>query len=425
MSDEPLLWDVQEGDDENGVDHQLEVSTFERLVREVEADPGCASFPRLAEAYRRDGQVDRARLIAQAGLAVAPERLVGRVVLALALLDAGEVVDAIEGLATILEDVPVIRGEAAAASAIETKGESGVDFDSDTVIEQGSEPEPGENSFEHRLYSTAFSPPPATPLALPAENLPHVELDREGDNSAVALGEDEIDHAFREARAEAEPMLSPDDVVEAAVLDADILDTLEEEVVAAPAYVADDLQEPYRPADRPVFATETMATLLEGQGDVEAAQAIRSSMPDVSLESYHETFLYGSGWQSDAMAGPAGDAEAVEASAVGTELIETEPPTVESFASPSQLERHDQLFPASSTVERISFEATDEIMASIAGAPEAQRVALEVTSSVIPDVISETDTGAEQDVDDARTENRVRIVSRLESWLENIRRDAV
>ena len=82
MSDETLLGDAPEGDDENGVDHDLEVSKFERLVREVEADPGCASFPRLAEAYRRDGQADRASMIAEAGLALAPERLVGRVVLA-------------------------------------------------------------------------------------------------------------------------------------------------------------------------------------------------------------------------------------------------------------------------------------------------------------------------------------------------------
>ena len=135
MSDETLLGDAPAGDDENGVDHDLEVSKFERLVREVEADPGCASFPRLAEAYRRDGQADRARIIAEAGLALAPERLVGRVVLALAQLDVGEVVDAIDGLATILEDVPAVRNEAAVASAMETKGESEVDSDADVVIE--------------------------------------------------------------------------------------------------------------------------------------------------------------------------------------------------------------------------------------------------------------------------------------------------
>jgi len=421
MSDEKLLGDTPEGDDENGVDHDLEVSKFERLVREVEADPGCASFPRLAEAYRRDGQADRARMIAEAGLALAPERLVGRVVLALALLDAGEVVDAIDGLATILEDVPAVRNEAAVASTMETKGESEVDSDADVVIEQGSEPEPEENSFEHRLYSTSFSAPPVAPLALPSENLPQVELDRQGDNSAVALGEDEIDHAFSQARAEAEPMLSPDDVVEAAVLDADILDTLEEEVAVAPAYVADDSHEPYSPADRPVFATETMATLLEGQGDVEAAQAIRSSIPGVSIDSYNEMFSYRSGRQSDAMAGPTGDAEVFEASGADTESIETEPPAVEGFASPSQLESHDEQRPAFGTVETILAEETEEIIASVADVPEAQRAALEVTSGINADVIS--DPGVVQDVNDAHTENRARIVSRLEGWLENIRRD--
>jgi hypothetical protein len=46
---------------------------------------------------------------------------------------------------------------------------------------------------------------------------------------------------------------------------------------------------------------------------------------------------------------------------------------------------------------------------------------LKVTSNVIPDVI--LDTGVVQDLNDARTESRARIVSRLEGWLENIRRD--
>jgi len=421
MSDETLLGDTPEGDDENGVDHDLEVSKFERLVREVEADPGCASFPRLAEAYRRDGQPDRARMIAEAGLAIAPERLVGRVVLALAQLDVGEVVDAVGGLATILEDVPVARTEAGVASATETEGESEVDSDADIVIEQESEPEPEENPFEHRLYSTSYSAPPTPPLALPSENLPQVELDRQGDNSAVALGEDEIDHAFSQARAEAEPMLSPDDVVEAAVLDADVLDTAEEEVGAAPAYVSDDSDGSYRPADRPVFATETMATLLEGQGDVEAAEAIRSSIPGVSIDSYHEILSYSSGRQSDAMAGPTGDAEVVEAQGADTESIETEPPAVEGFAWPSQLESYDEQLPAIETVETIRVEAFEEIIASVADVPKAQHAALEVTSNVIPDVI--LDTGVVQDLNDARTESRARIVSRLEGWLENIRRD--
>jgi hypothetical protein len=251
--------------------------------------------------------------------------------------------------------------------------------------------------------------------------LPQVELDRQGDNSAVALGEDEIDHAFSQARAEAEPLFSPDDVVEAAVLDADILDTAEEEVAAPPAYVADDSDEPYSPADRPVFATETMATLLEGQGDVEAAEAIRSSIPGVSIDSYHEIFSYSSGRQSDAMAGPTGDAEVVEAQGADTESIETEPPAVEGLAAPSQLESHDEQLPAFETVETIRAEASEEIIASVADVPEAQHAALEVTSDVIPDVIS--DTGLVQELNDAGTESRARIVSRLEGWLENIRRD--
>jgi hypothetical protein len=121
------------------------------------------------------------------------------------------------------------------------------------------------------------------------------------------------------------------------------------------------------------------------------------------------------------MAGPTEDAEVVEAQGADTESIETEPPAVEGFAWPSQLESYDEQLPAIETVETIRVEAFEEIIASVADVPKAQHAALEVTSNVIPDVI--LDTGVVQDLNDARTESRARIVSRLEGWLENIRRD--
>ena len=96
-------------------------------------------------------------------------------------------------------------------------------------------------------------------------------------------------------------------------------------------------------------------------------------------------------------------------------------PIYVAFASPSQLESHDEQRPAFGTVETIPAEETEEIIASVVDVPEAQRAALEVTSGINADVIS--DPGVVQDVNDAHTENRARIVSRLEGWLENIRRD--
>lgn len=292
------------------------VGEFERLVRDVEADAGCADFPRLAEAYRRAGQIARAREIAEAGLALAPERLVGRVVLALAQLEDGDVSTAMDGLASILENVPAVSNDS----------DSGTD---DAVS-------------EHRLYAPA--------LARPSAQLPKVELGRQGDDSSVDLREDEIDDAFDHAHAEADPLLDPNDVAEAAMLDADIPETTADDASTGPRADVfgdedddgDDANEPYRPVEHPVFATETMASLLEGQGDVAAAAAIRSWMPKVS--------------------------------SVPFETAHDEPAAARSDDSSDELDV-----------------ATDEVVVN--------------------------------DIQSARDQRRARIVSRLEGWLANIRRD--
>ena len=73
------------------------------LEARVALEPGCADYPALAEVLRRRGDLKRAREVAEAGLAAAPHRLAGRVALGLALLDAGEMSQAREILAQVLD----------------------------------------------------------------------------------------------------------------------------------------------------------------------------------------------------------------------------------------------------------------------------------------------------------------------------------
>ncbi|MGH0030000.1 MAG: hypothetical protein ACQGVC_09430 [Myxococcota bacterium] len=71
------------------------------LEASVEADPGAHAFPALAELHRRGGRLQEAERVAREGLARKPERVEGRLVLALVLLDQGRDADArdqLEGL---------------------------------------------------------------------------------------------------------------------------------------------------------------------------------------------------------------------------------------------------------------------------------------------------------------------------------------
>ena len=105
MNDETGGEDRTAGYDE-AVDVEAVVCEFERLKQEIEENPGSAAFPRLAEAYRRAGQVEQAWETAQAGLSAAPERLGGNVALALAMIDRGEIALASRELQKIFQDVP-------------------------------------------------------------------------------------------------------------------------------------------------------------------------------------------------------------------------------------------------------------------------------------------------------------------------------
>jgi hypothetical protein len=78
---------------------------LEQLAARVAANPAAPEFAELAEMYRLTGRLDEAQRVAEAGLAAAPESAAGRVVLALTLLDLGQVDEARQQLGTGLRSL--------------------------------------------------------------------------------------------------------------------------------------------------------------------------------------------------------------------------------------------------------------------------------------------------------------------------------
>ncbi len=323
-----------------------EPSEFEVLNREIEQDPGSPAFPRLAEACRRAGQIERAELIAKNGLALAPERLGGKVALALVLMDQGEIVLATQELAGILENVPEVPSDCLdlepasalqAESAPEAEPEPHAEPEPQPELEVG--PEPAPISSEHRLFSA--------PLAEPSDVLPIFGEHLEVEAADSGVRQEEIDDAFESAEAEADQMVSANCLAEAAVLGVGVAG------------------EGYSATERPVFATETMAELLEGQGDLEGADRIRASIPATDAS---------------------GEVDAAQP--------EPELTTVPELPTPA-----------------MQWEA---VASAVDSTPESAHTT------------AEPDAGRGQAVsnmDAARAARRARIVDRLESWLANIRRD--
>jgi hypothetical protein len=101
----------------------------QRLEAAVMADPGNATFPALAELYRRSGRAADAESVVRAGLAAKPDALEGRVALALILLDRGLEREAREELQGLVEAGASLQGLAlsdatGAAQAIDVARES-------------------------------------------------------------------------------------------------------------------------------------------------------------------------------------------------------------------------------------------------------------------------------------------------------------
>lgn len=414
---------------------------IEVLQAVVEAEPGSAAFPRLAEAYRRDGQVERAVAIARAGLALAPERMGGRVALALALMDRGENTQAIQELSCIMENVPEVLSdisETAVTPAVETietlmdddaasddesadtsEEESDasvgdefpvlVEAPAETSIEAAPEPAPEAQDHvtdatdddvsetEHRLY--------AVPLASPSAVLPELDEQRSEVASDSELREDEIDEAF--AQAEPDVVVTPNQVAQAAILDTvehvdaveevDEPEEVEEPAATHPAAAPVDFGEEYRASERPVFATETMANLLEGQGDTEAADRIRASL---SVSSSIDS----SG--SSAMSSQA----EYELEAVGQTSIEHEVTPLVPFAGSDELVLDEA---PSHMDEEAAVACSDE---EFDAAPEISHLPVEAAS--VDDALS-----GESQATQSRAARNDRIIGRLETWLANIRRE--
>ncbi len=200
-------------------DHHQEVALQEVARLEAQdAAPGAPSFPARAEAQRRAGRPDEARRIAEEGLAESPQRLAGRVALALALIDLGEIESAKDELGAVLAT------------------------------------EPG-----HPVARAAWTPLQGEA----ADALPAVVAEGEAaaESPLAALDEAELEDAFAEAEAEPDEMMTANHVAEAAL-----------------RAVEDGGPEGVRLDEDSPFATETVASLLEEQGDAASAEAIRSTL---------------------------------------------------------------------------------------------------------------------------------------------------
>jgi len=202
---------------------------IEALERAVEADPGGAEFPVLAEAYRREGRHDDARRVAVAGLAVRPDNTLGRLALGLALLDLGEAAAARHEL------------ERAMGSAVE-----------DPSMQPLAVPNPG-GAFEDGLRLADSSG---------------------GQSPEQAIDDDELEVAFADAESVPEEMLDANRIAVQAIVagELDAPEGLVQEEQAPGSPVA---EEDFQIEEAPAFATETMARLLAEQGDVSGAETIR------------------------------------------------------------------------------------------------------------------------------------------------------
>ena len=239
---------------------------IEAVRARVEADPGCAEFPALAELERLAGRAESAREISEVGLELAPARLAGRVSLGLALIDLGEHASAVRAMRPILDPLlePHRLREWEDASSAESEAEA-----PEALAANETEP---------------WSPPlPLAPQPAASFMRPYGAAASEAEATLdVDLEQSEIDVAFEQAESRPDEMISANRMAEEALLRSDLLcgeesipevtgpgDALELERDGSGVFEVDHA---------PAFRTETMAGLLERQGDSDAAQAIRDEL---------------------------------------------------------------------------------------------------------------------------------------------------
>jgi hypothetical protein len=253
----------------------------EALRERVQAEPGCAEFPALAELERLAGRPERAREISEAGLAESPSRLAGRVSLGLSLLDLGESAEAVKALRPILE--PILEPHRLAADAFQAANDpsfqaSPTPASTPTPAWPTPASQPGHSGWtgseaERDDESDEAIERPAPLAATPISMLAHQDQAQRLDE---ALEESEIDVAFEQAETRPEEMISANRMAEEALLRSDLL-CGEESIPEASSEPMEAL-DAYELEEAPSYRTETMANLLEQQGDRDAARAIRERL---------------------------------------------------------------------------------------------------------------------------------------------------
>jgi hypothetical protein len=247
---------VSESNEQRDAEHY----DFERLESLIDDDPGAPEFPALAEAHRRAGRAEDARQISEEGLREAPARLAGHVSLGLALLDLGKPEAARSELAGILD--AVLEPHRVSASVQQ-----------EAVAEPVSEPSmPLEASPPLEgdgVVLSDFQPASAAQVT-PAEGL------------SDGVEDSEIDQAFAQAESQPEEMISANRMAEQVLLDH--APVLEEESTAGQGEEeltpVDAEESEFAPSSSPIFHTQTMANLLEQQGDHQGAREIRDSLDE-------------------------------------------------------------------------------------------------------------------------------------------------
>lgn len=201
------------------------------LIAAGAGNPASPTAVALADAWRRAGRADEAVRVAREALQHQPESMSVRVALALALLDLGKSGEA--------------RGELARA----------FDASPERALGRAALERVAAEAALRRVPPASFhSPPPA-----PAQPLELLE----------EIGGDEFDRAFDAAESEDEGVIDANHVAEQAIR-------------AVEGAAAEDLVS----APESPFATATMAGLLERQGHVGEARAVRERVAARPEESH-------------------------------------------------------------------------------------------------------------------------------------------
>ncbi len=250
----------------------------------VAADAGSADFPALAEAERRAGHPDRARSVAEAGLAAAPGRMAGRVAFGLALLDLGRIEEARTALSVILDATLAPHRIATHTPSVPLFTQAAEHPLAADAVGGPQIPWPAEVGSAEEIPVWARESAAAGGSAL-SSDLNRLAL---GSGARAGIDDDELEMAFAVAEPQIDEMISPNHMAERVLLDhASLDDPLDDPLDDSFDFETDDDDSPLLELDEeedgigapgPAFRTATMAELLAKQGDTAGAEAIRREL---------------------------------------------------------------------------------------------------------------------------------------------------